>query len=192
MATKSDLVDAQEAFYAALKRSRETLADLRKSRTGKRGGTAEMIALESSSSEVMGRVTLVTPTPVPRRKTPSQMRVSAQGMSDNDFAATLLLINRLRVLGEREEKADIVCLDERAQFQNGHNPQFSCKGLQSFWTRTGKEPPVVRYTSAPLGDVLADQPVAIFMNPAKAPEQVRGYIRVVLDEPNVCMFLREH
>jgi hypothetical protein len=192
MASKTDLTTAQEAFYSALKRSQETVADLRLARTGRRGGTGEMAAVEPSPA-MMGRSAFVGEVPQPPRRprrTPSQLRISAEGMSSNDFRATMLLAKRLRWLGAENETAEIVCLDEGLRFRNG-NARFTCKGLQSFWTRAGNEPPPVRYTSESLEQVLDSKPVAVFMDPDKAPAGVRGYIKVVLDEPHVCMLLRE-
>jgi hypothetical protein len=192
MAPKTDLPSVQEAFYVALKKSQDTVADLRLARTGKRGGTQEMLAIEPSA-EMMGRTMFVAEaqpngrTPH-RRRTPSQMRISAPGMGDDEFQATLQLVKRLRELGTTTG-AEIVCLDEGLRFRNG-NAKFTCKGLQSFWTRVGAEPPSIRYTSESLEDVLLTNPVAVFMDPDRVPLVVPGYIQAILEEPYVCMLIR--
>ena len=193
MATKktSDLATAQEAFYSALKRSADTVASLRLARTGHRRGTAEFEAQEPSP-QMLGRVALVpeetASRPARPRRTPSQMRVSSPEMTESEFQATLMLIRRLQQLGE-EEDVEIVCLSKSERFRNG-NAKFTCKGLQSFWTRSGKVPPRVYHSDEELPQVIARKPVAIFMDPDLAPCEVSGYIKVVLDEPHFCLLLR--
>lgn len=186
MATKTELATAQEAFYSALKKSAATVASLRLSRTGKRGGTAEIEAVQPNT-ETMGGGTLVG---VRRKRRPSMMRVSTPEMSESEFQATMMLIRRLQHL-ENEENAEILCIDHGgARFRNGH-AKFTCKGLSSFWTRAGKTPPTVIHTKEPLYKVIARDPIAVFMDPDETPDIVTGYIKVILEEPFVCMLIRQ-
>jgi len=199
MAKTTELASAQEDFYAALRKSADTVADLRLARTGRRGGTGEWEAAEVS--EAMGRMALVpndpSPPPTkPMKRTPSQIRISApdvltsEGVSKTDFNAIIMLINRLKALGD-EDTAEIVCLDDGSRIRNG-NSKFSCQGIQAFWLRSGKIPPTVRYAvDESLEQAVASRPIAVFICPDRAPVgDVKGYIKVILEDPYVCMFLR--
>jgi hypothetical protein len=99
-----------------------------------------------------------------------------------------MLLNRLKSLSD-DDHGEIVCIDEKMDFSNGHGKR-TCSGVQSFWTRVGKDPPPVRYTSESLGQVLEGHPIAILLAPEKAPEEVSGYIKAVLTDPHVCFMLR--
>ena len=184
--SKTDtLGSAQEAFYAALSRSIQTVSDLRKSRLRE---TSELPAAAGLSRVTYGATPTRVPTPPPPQQKP-RMRITIPGLpAVSDFKAVIMLIDRLAKLPE-DERGEIVCLD-RDQKLRVSNKGFSCAGFQSFWTRAGKTPPEVRYTDTPLDEVLKNDPVAVFMDPAEAPKEIKGYLGVVLDEPNVCMFLR--
>ena len=179
--SKATATAAQEDFYRALKKSMETVATLRKSRA------PLTVAMERTSIEEPLDREPTCRVPQRRTLTPSKLKVSVGAHSD--FQAVLMLIRRLSRLSEAEV-GEIVCLDH-VKLSNGHNKAFSCKGLQSFWTRAGKTPPPVRFTEASLKEALNERPVAIFMDPTKAPDKVDGYLRVSLDEPYVCLLLRE-
>jgi hypothetical protein len=144
-----ELGSAQEAFYSALRRSTQTVSELKQSRRA----TQELPALEMDQ-------------------------------------ATMALVQRLSTLGSSDEAGEILCLAEDLRFRNGAEG-FSCAGIQSFWTRAGREAPPVKYTSEPLEDALDRRPVAIFMHPDAAPDNVPGYIQATLSEPHICMLLRE-
>lgn len=182
MAKANDaLGTAQEAFNAALSRSAETVTSLRRRRTRE---TAELPAVN------MGRLAYETakqPAAVPVRH--NKMRITIPGMNSlTDFDAVIMLIERLSQLSN-EERGEIICRD-RDQLVEDNNG-FTCAGFQSLWTRAGKEPPTVRYTDAPLAQVFDEKPVAVFTDPKDAPENVAGYLRVVLEQPRVCMYLRK-
>jgi hypothetical protein len=121
-----------------------------------------------------------------RPATPPPLQVSVTG-TGSDFDSILMLMRRLRQLSD--EVGEIVCVDENMDFSNGHG-RTTATGFLSFWTRAGKEPPPVRYTNESLEQVLDEQPIAILLDPSKAPEEVSGYIRAVLDDPHVCVLLR--
>lgn len=193
MATKQDLASAQEAFYSALRQSESTVADMRFARTGSRRGTQETDAVEPPASLASRSATPTKPRfrPLSRRRRLSQIQITAGSKTDSDLQATLMLVKRLCALGSTEGSAEIVCLDNGSRLKV-KPAQFTCKGLQGFWTRTGKRPPAVRYTEDTLDQVLDTNPLAIFMDPVLAPDTVPGYIKVVLDDPCVCMLLREH
>jgi len=172
----AELGSAQEAFALALKHTIETVASLRAQRRRTTKTTAELPVVE------MGM-----PPPETRGRRPSKIKVSVTG-SGSDFQSILLLLNRLKQLSDTGG-GEIVCIDENMDFSNGHGRTTS-EGVQSFWTRVGKEPPPIRYTSETLEQVLEARPIAILMAPEKAPEEVSGYIVAVLTDPHVCFMLR--
>jgi len=182
------LGSVQEAFYAALNQSAKHVEQLRKSRLK---STAELPAI------TMGRATHIPEAPGSEPKEPerkrvrvrnSKLRITIPGLPrGNDFQAIMMLIDRLTRISQ-EDNGEIFCLGD-ASDRNG-TPGFTCSGLQSFWTRAGKEPPKVRHTDAELDIILRLNPVAIFMEPARAPDSVDGYMRVILTDPHVCLLLR--
>ena len=181
---KRTLGSIQEAFYAAVRQSQETAAHLRLTRkalqpVGAGEGTRYAPSAEFGVAEHHSKQARY------RSKTPT-LRISTGG-GTSEFQATKQLIRRLARISE--DQGEIICLG-RPQ-PNGPPKGFSCKGLQSFWTREGRTPPELCYTDASLYDVLETNPLAVFMDPAKAPGRVSGYLRVCLTDPRVCLFLRE-
>lgn len=115
-------------------------------------------------------------------------QVSVSSPGSTPLQAMFSLVRRLISLGHDE--GEIVCLSRNAQF---NFESIACRGLQAFWTKNGKEPPKVTYSTGTLEDALDLDPIAIVVAPEDAPNyshEVPGYLCVTVPEPPVCFLLR--
>lgn len=208
--TSKTMESAQEAFYAALRQSAQTVTDLKRSRLK---GTAELPALQIdkegqaqiaaaiAAEEANKAMESASPEQAQekrsrwrRRRSTSKIHITIpkvhKRQKTSEFEATMALVKRLSTLGSEDEAGEIICLSSGIK-DHPSNSGFSCSGIQSFWTRAGRDAPPVMYSEETLQEVLPRRPVAIFVDPAVVPDEVPGYIRAIMTEPLVCMLLRE-
>ncbi len=177
MNAKAELLSAQEAFYNAIRQTHDTVDNLRFARKGSHARvTGKYPALTAHDSNLV------------RQQRPSQLRVTTGGGATG-FKATMALIRRLKVLTAKEPSGPIVCLLDQISLNGQTTP--TCQGLQNYWSRAGKLTPDIVYMHGTLEEAVEMDPILIVLDQQGGSAPVHGYLRVTLEDPDVCLLFRE-
>lgn len=119
-------------------------------------------------------------TPVPKK--PGRM-ILAVPDGESEFELTVKMTRRLREVTQAEGR--IVC-------QTGPScSKGACRSVLALWRRAGEALPEIEHTDKNLTTILEGHPLVVIMRPNEPKKSVKGYIKMTLPDPFICLLLRE-